>query len=186
MQSTFRTMKAFVAGAMVLLLVGCAADTGTAPALKATEPLGDFKLGIMVVYADKVQQGPMSRDATPLELKTALETELRRRFGSLTGSKFFNMSVAIDAYALAKPGIPLIISPKSALVVTLNVWDDAKQQIITEEDKRFTVLEKFTGKSLIGSGMTMSREEQLAELVQTTADNIEAYMRENEALFVAN
>jgi len=185
MKSCSIWIRGLLVVALSLLLVACAAAPETTVAPQATKPIGDFKLGLLVVYADKVQKGPMSRDASPLELKSALETELRRRFGPLQGSKFFNMSVAVDVYALAQPGIPILLTPKSALAVTVNVWDDAKQQIITEDDKQFTVLERLTGKSLIGSGLTMTREEQLNELVMMTADQIEAYLRKNEALFVA-
>lgn len=169
---------------LAVVLASCAAPDPNAP-LPATKPIGDFKLGILAVSAEGVQKGPMSRDATPEELQAALETELRRRFGSLTGSKFYNMSVTINAYALARVGVPLLFTPSSAMITTVNFWDDAKQKIILDEDKRFTVLEKLTGKSFVGSGLTMTREEQLHEIVMRTADRIEAYMREHEDAFRA-
>jgi len=169
---------------LALILAACAGGAVQQEVPPPIKPIGDFKLGILVVNADNVEKGPMSRTATPDELKTAMQTELQRRFGVLDGSKFFNMAVSINAYALARTGIPLLLTPKSALVVTLNVWDDAKKKIITEEDKRFTVIEKLSAKSLIGSGLSMTKEQQLHEMVMLTVDKIEAYLRENEALFV--
>jgi len=170
--------------ALSVVLVACAGPVKeTAP--QSVKPIGDFKLGILVVYAEKVKKGPMSRNATPQQLQSALDTEMRRRFGALDGKKFFNISVAVDAYALARTGIPLLLTPSSALAVTINIWDDATKKIISEDDKQFTTIEKISGRSLIGSGLTMTADQQLHELVVITVDKIEAYMRENEALFVA-
>lgn len=177
-------IKGVLFAAISGLLMACAADPNLATTPQAVKPIGDFKLGHLVVFADNVKKGPMSRDATPDQLKIALEAEMRRRFGALEGKKFYNIGVAVDVYALARAGIPLVISPSSALAVTVNIWDDSKNQIVTEEDKQFTTLEKLSVNTLIGSGLTMTAEEQLNELVIRTVDKIEAYMRQNETLFI--
>lgn len=185
MKSPTLWIRTTVFAVLAAVLVACSAGPDLNAVPEATKPIGDFKLGILVVYADKVKKGPMSRDATPDQLKVALESEMRRRFGSLTGSKFFNISLAVDVYALAQTGVPILLTPKSALAVTMNVWDDSKQTMITEDDKQFTILERISPRSFVGSGLSMTADEQLRELVIMTVDQIEAYLRENEALFVA-
>jgi hypothetical protein len=177
-----RAFTATMAIAMAVVLVSC--GDVPSPGAAAVEPLGDFKLGFAIAIAKNAEQGPMSRDATTEELETALISEIKRVFGVYKGDKFYNVVVSVDAYVLALPGIPLVFSPKSALVVSLNVWDDQKGERITEEHKRFTILEKITGGSLLlGSGLTQSREEQLAALVQTAVFEIHKWLRENEHVF---
>lgn len=118
---------------------------------------------------------------TPHSTKTA---KYSRVFGVYTGDKFYNIVVSIDAYILAVPGIPLVAAPKSAMLVSLNVWDDAKGERITEEHKQFKIVEKIRGKGLIlGSGSTQSREEQLAVLSRLAMIEIEKYLHENVHVF---
>ncbi len=170
---------------VALTLAACApkpAPVSPAPIVKP-KPLGDFKLGFAVAVADKVKKGPLSRNATQDELVTAMKTELDRVFGAYEGSKFYNLGVSIDAYVLARPGIPIVASPSSALIVTLNVWDDAKAKMILDKPKQFTVLEKLSGKTLFGSGLTKTREQQLAELTQAAVKQMEDWLHANESLF---
>ncbi len=177
-----RALTASMAIVMAVVLVSCA-DVPPA-SVAAVEPLGDFKLGHAIAVAKNAEQGPMSRDATTIELETAIKSEVERVFGVYQGDKFYNIVISVDAYVLAQPGIPLVFSPKSALVVSLNVWDDKKGERITEEHKQFTILEKITGGSLLlGSGLTQSREEQLAALVQTAVFEAHKWLRENKHVF---
>jgi len=184
MASTSFSLKTFFVAALALLLASC----GETPdvAVESREPLGDFKLGLAIVVAKNAEKGPLSRDATQQELESSMKAELERVFRGYQGSKFYNIAVSIDAYVLAMPGIPIIASPKSALVVSLNIWDDAKGERITEEHKQFTILEKITGSSfLLGSGLTLSREEQLAELTKSAVAEIDRWLHENEDVFTA-
>jgi len=170
----------------LLALSACApkpaAPLAPPPVVKPA-PLGDFKLGFAVAVADKVKKGPLSREASQDELVNAMKTELNRVFTAYEGSKFYNLGVSIDAYILAVPGIPIVASPSSALVVTLSVWDDAKAKMILDEPKQFTVLEKFSGKTLFGSGLTKSREQQLAELTNAAVKQMQDWLYKNESLF---
>ncbi len=181
---TAKSIKPILFALVAFVLAACAAPedvvTYTAP-----EPMGDFKLGIVTVFAGNVEKGPFSRDATQEELASTLKAEVERVFRPFPGTKYYNLALSVDVYALALPGIPLIAQPKSALVVTLNVWDDAKGARIYEERKQFTILERITGGSLLlGSGLTLTREEQLAELNKLAVKRIEKWLRENEALFM--
>jgi len=178
----FHRIRFFLFGVLALSLAACAAapkpEVVVAPA-----PMGDFKLGFAVAVADKVQKGPLSREVTQNVLVNAMKSELDRVFSPFEGSKFYNLGVSVDAYVLAVPGLPIVASPSSALVVTLSVWDDAKQKMILAEPKQFTVLEKLSGKSIFGSGLTQTKEQQLASLIHSAVKQIEAYLRENESLF---
>ncbi len=176
-----RWFTRFLFGVAALALVACAETDANG---KPPDPLGDFSLGFAVVVAKHAEKGPFSRDATPEELEAAVKSEIQRVFGPYDGDRLYHVAIAVNAYALAVPGIPLVASPKSALVITLNIWDDANQVKVGEEHKQFTILERISGKTLLGSGITQTKEEQLAGLARSAVRQVEKYMRENEALFV--
>ncbi len=81
------------------------------------------------------------------------------------------------------PGIPLVLSPKSALVVTVNIWDDAAQRTVNAEGKQFTVFERLSGETVVGSGLTQSREQQMQNLSRNAARLINEWLVENKAWF---
>jgi len=166
----------------MLFLVACTETPETVS--RAPEPLGDFKLGFVTVFADNVERGPLSREASTEELEINLKAEMERKFTQYSGSKFYNLAISVETYILAVPGIPLVASPKSALVLSLNVWDDAKGVRISEEHKQFTVLEKISGETfLLGSGLTQSKEQQLAGLTNSAVIQIEKWLQENKSMF---
>jgi len=168
-------------GLVAFALIGCAQPAPEV--VTKPDPLGNFKLGFAVAVADKAKKGPLSRIASQAELAGAMQAELDRVFKPYEGTKFYNLGVSVDAYALALPGIPILASPKSALAVTLSVWDDKAEKMILEKPQRFTVLEKISGKSFFGSGLTQTREEQLASLTHSAVQQIQTWMRKNESLF---
>lgn len=174
-------LKTIIAGLSVLVLVACGA---TPTEEKMPDPIGDFKLGHLVVFAKNAQMGPLSREAAPEEFEAAIRAQLEPKLRPLNGSKFYNVAVSVDAYILAVPGIPIVASPASGIVVSLNVWDDAKGTLVLEEHKKFTVTEKFSAKSFFGSGLTQTKEEQIASLAEVVVGQIDAYMRENQDKFI--
>lgn len=147
------------------------------------DPIGDFQLGYAIVVAQNATKGPLSREIEPEAIKTALTSELERVFRPYDGDRLYHVAIGVDAYVLALPGVPLVASPKSALILTVNIWDDAQQAKIIEENKQFTILESFSGKSIIGSGLTQTKEEQLANLARSAAVQIERWMRLNKEAF---
>ena len=179
MRHAFNSFRMLFLAVLAFALVAC----DEVPKEEDFEPLGDFKLGYAVVVTTSTQVGPLSRKLPNEDFEASLTNELKRVFGSFEGSRYYHISLSVDGYVLAQPGVPLVLSPKSALIVTLNVWDDAKQKLILDEPKQFTVLEKFAAKNILGSGYTMSAEEQLAELTKSTVKQVYKYLRENENLF---
>ena len=143
---------------------------------KPPPPLGDFALGLNIAVADNVQKVPISRDATPLAWEDAIEKAVQDRFGRYSGSRLYNIGISVDGYALAPPGIPLVLKPKSVLVVTANIWDDATQTKLNPEGKQFTIFEQMSPSTVIGSGITQSKDKQMEVLSYNAVKKIEQWL----------
>ena len=148
-------------------------------------PLGDFALGLNIVVADQAQKSPVSRTAKPEEWTASLESAIKDRFGRYEslGSKRYNLGISVDGYALAPPGIPIILKPRSLLVITANIWDDAAQKKLNAEGKRLIIFENTTGKTIISSGLTQSRDEQMRILSYNAAKSVEGWLLDNPEWF---
>jgi len=155
------------------LLSACASsnDLNAPPA-----PLGDFKLGYDIVVAKNAKTVPPSRAATPEEWQAVLTQEIDKRFRRYDGDRLYHIAVNVDGFSLAYPGIPVVGSPKSILVVSANVWDDAAGKKLNEEAEQIQVFESFSGDSIIGSGLTMTKEEQMQNLAANVAKQIEIWL----------
>ncbi|MCB2130736.1 MAG: hypothetical protein KDE03_17145 [Rhodobacteraceae bacterium] len=173
----FRNLIASVLA--VFTLAACAANDLSNP----PTPLGNFQLGYNVVVAKNAEPVGPSRKATAAEWEAAMKKAIADRFGRYDGDKLYHIGIGVDAYALAVPGIPVVLSPKSVLVVTANVWDDTAQRKINAEPKQFTVFERLSGETIIGSGLTQSREQQIANLAANAARLINDWLIENKAWF---
>ncbi|MDT0682230.1 hypothetical protein RM543_06005 [Roseicyclus sp. F158] len=187
MRQTFSTMirplsRGLFAG---VLFAGLSACSPTKDLDEPLEPLGDFAVGYTIVVADNAQKVGPSRTATPDEWEASLKEALDQRFGRFEGDKLYHVAASIDGYALAVPGIPIVLSPKSALVVSVSVWDDAAQAKLNAEPKQIVALERLSGETVVGSGLTQSKEEQMRNLSQNAARLIERWMRENGQWFGA-
>lgn len=147
--------------------------------------LGDFALGLNIVVADQAQKSPVSRDAKPEEWKASLQQAIEDRFGRYdnSGTKLFNLGISIDGFALAPPGLPVLLKPRSLLVITANIWDDAAQKKLNAEGKRLIIFENTTGKTFIGSGLTQSKAEQMRNLSYNAAKAVEGWLLDNPEWF---
>ncbi|WP_298430433.1 hypothetical protein [uncultured Jannaschia sp.] len=152
-------------------LAGCAASD---PLTEAPRDMGDFRLGLTIVVADKVKKIPPSRDATKEALIAAMTAEIDRRFRRYDGAREYHIAVAIDGYALAPPGIPIVLTPKSIMVVTANLWTADPQEKIRGPEQLTT----FEGADtlLLGSGLVKSADEQLATLARNMSGKIQAWL----------
>ena len=77
---------------------------------------------------------------------------------------------------LVKPEIPVLLSPKSALILNATIWDDAAGLKLDAKPHQIVVIEPLTAKTLVGSGLTMSRRAQLENLSQDAALSIDRWM----------
>lgn len=155
----------------------------TSDLMEPPVPLGEFALGLNVAVADNVQKVPISRDATPEDWEAAMKKAIADRFGRYEGTKLYNIGISIDAYALAPPGVPLVLKPKSVLVVTANVWDDAARKKLNVEGKQFTIFEKMSPETVIGSGVTQSKQKQMEVLTYNAAKKVEEWFLDNPEWF---
>lgn len=161
------------------VLVGCA---GRDDLTQTPEPLGDFKLGHNIVIASKAQRGPVSRNASEGEWTSALEQAIDDRFGRYTGENFYHFGVSVEGYMLAPPGVPLIYTPKSALILNVTVWDDGAGRKLNDEPHQVLVFENTDENSIIiGSGIGRNKQEQLQGLSFNAARAIETWLEEQYA-----
>lgn len=171
-------LRLFAAFALALA-AGCAREDLSKP----MPPIGDFRLGYNIVVADNAKPVGPSRKASAEEWETAIKAEIAKRTGTYQGDKLYHVAVGVDGYALAVPGIPVLLAPKSGLAITVNVWDDTAGVMINPEPKSFTIIEEISDKSVVGSGLTKTREEQIQGLAAQAARRINAWLVENKVWF---
>lgn len=150
---------------------------------EAQVELSNFQLGHNIVIDAAAVQGPLSRRVEPGAWQSSLQAEVGRRFSRYQGDRLYHLALHVDAYVLAVPGIPIVASPRSALIVGVHVWDDALGRPLNEERRQFTVLEHLSGESILGSGLTQSAEQQMATLSRNAVVLIERWLAEHPEWF---
>lgn len=175
--SAFLRCAAFVA---VAALAACADSTAT----RAPADLGDFRLGHNIVIADNVQEGPFSRDLDIDRIEAAMQAEVDARLRRYDGDGLYHLGIYVGAMVLAQPGVPVLFAPRSNMVFEVFAFDNATQSRLNEEPMRIIVSEGLDNSvPILGSGLTRTPEEQLANLVENAAIQIEDWLIENRAWF---
>ena len=163
----------------IVVLTAC---NGASDLDKPAVPLGDFNLYHNIVVAPKVQKLPISREVSKEVLTTAIKDAIAERFDRYNGTRNYHFGVSVEGYILAPPGIPLVLAPKSIMIINLTVWDDAAGKKLTAEPHQITVFESLDQGPIVGSGYTKTAEEQLKNLSQNAAKSIENYLvKQNKA-----
>ena len=170
----------FLMLAILWAVSACAPDEQLPPKPPA---LGDFSLGYNIVVVEDPEIGPLSRTATTAEWTAVLSAAMAERMGRYSGEKLYHLGIKVAGYALAKPGIPLVASPKSVLVITLTVWDDAAKARLNPEPENFYVFESLSGATVISSGLTQTKEVQMRNLSRNAARKVEDWLIKNRAWF---
>ncbi len=171
--------RGLLASCLVVLLAACAGPTEDLK--KPPVPLGDFRLGHNVAVARNPQLVPGSRSATEAEWQAAMTKAIEERFGRYEGSKLYHLGISIDAYNLAFIDVPGVPAPKSALGITVTIWDDAKGVKLNTTAKQLTVLGVFSG-----TGIQPTKEVQLENLSQLAAKSIQGWLLEHPEWFNSN
>ena len=162
--------------ALLPLLALLAACTNANDLDQAPVALGDFSLGHNIVVAPHPVKGPLSRDAEADEWIAALREAVDERFSRYDGARVYHLGISIDGYVLAQPGIPLVLSPKSVLILNVTAWDDAKNRKLNSEPEQITVFESLSGETVVGSGLTQSKEQQMRNLSRNAAKLIQNWL----------
>ena len=139
-------------------------------------PIGEFALGHNVVVAPNLVMGPASREASDEDWIASVTKAIGDRFSRYEGEQLYHFGVSLEGYVLAQPGIPILLSPKSALILKLTVWDDAAGVKLNEEPEQITVLENLDGDTVIGSGLTKTADEQMLALSENAAKLIQRWI----------
>ena len=169
-------MTRLIYAACAIALFALGACTDASDLHSSREDLGNFALGHNVVVAPHLVKGPLSRDMDDATWIKTVEKDIEARLGRYSGSKLYHIGVSLDGYVLAAPGVPLVFSPKSVLIINVTAWDDAAGKKLNEEPKQLTVFEGGGGATILGSGLTQSKEQQLANLSRNAAKMIEIWL----------
>ena len=168
-------MRIFAFLSVLIMLAGCADQAIKGPPV----PLGDFKLGHNVVVTKNTQSTVISRNVSDEELVAAMTGAIEQRFGRYDGENLYHLGISIEGYVLAPPGVPVVYTPKSLLLVTVTVWDDAGGRKLNEAPSQILAFETTGADSLvIGSGWGRNKDKQLAGLTFNAAKSIESWMVE--------
>jgi hypothetical protein len=172
-------MRFVALGLGLALLAAC--DTNDLK--KPPPPLGNFVMGLNIAVGDGAQAPGISRQAKPEEWKAALEQAMFDRFGRYEGTRVYNFGLRVDGYVLAPPGVPVLASPRSALIFTVFVFDDATKTLLNPDGKQITMVEGVSPESVIGSGLTQTKDQQMARMSYRAALAVQKYLLENPAWF---
>jgi len=168
---------------LLISLAVLAACSVPADVDEPTVPMGDFVLGHNIVVVNEPQIGPFSRKASDDKWQEELTAGIARRFDVYEGAKIYNFGISIDAYALALPGVPLVFTPKSFLIITATIWDDAEAAKLNEEAKQLTIFEGISGETLVSSGLTQNKRQQMVKLSDNAAKAVQDWLLENPEWF---
>lgn len=176
------TVVRWIAGMVLAALVaGCGANK----TLSTQKDLGEFRLGHNVVIADNAETVAASRKVDVNEMEEVITAEIDKRLGRYEGRQLYHVGVTVAGYYIATPGVPVVVSPKSVMILLVNVWDDAAQKKLTDEPHQITVFESAGIGTLVGSGYLLNSDEQVLDLAQNAVAEIEAFIEENPDWFKA-
>lgn len=175
---------------LAAVLLTCFALFGCTTALHPdveNAPIGDFSLTRLSVRVNDPVVGGLSRKLEDDVLNAALTQSMQSRFGRFDGGGIYLLSVELAGYVLAQPGIPVLLAPRSLLGLNVNAYvlDNGDWRRLNEETYRLVTFEDAGGDTVVGSGYTQSAEEQLAEISDNAAIEIEKWLRENPDWFDA-
>ncbi|WP_298258454.1 hypothetical protein [uncultured Litoreibacter sp.] len=174
-------MRAYFAALVVAsVLSACAvADPDT----EEQVDLGDFKLDLNVGVTDKARKMGVTREASAEEWEEVLEAAIEKRFRRYEGNKLYHISYSLDGYILATKGGRLALAPRSAMSVTVHVWDSETKTQLKDRSKQILVLEQLDGETFIGSGFFNSKDQQMENLAAQFAKAVERWLVSNGDLF---
>ena len=165
----------------LLFLAACGAPEDLT---QAPEPVGQFRLGHNIAIADDIQLGPFSRSLSEETIEGTVQSAVAERLRRYDGNGLYHLGMNVGGLVLAQPGIPLVYSPNSVMIVDVTVFDNRTQAKLNEEPKRFIVGEGIRKTvPIIGSGYVRSAEEQLENVSANFARQLEDWIADNPEWF---
>jgi hypothetical protein len=176
------SFRAAIAALFALALAACAPPD--ADLAGPVEPLGAFRLGYNIVVADGTDTIEPTRNVTEEEWEEAFRRAIDERFSRFEGDQLYHIAVSVNGYFIAPTSIPVVAPTKSVAIIGVTIWDDAAGGKINEEPEIINVFERVDAAAgFIGSGATMTREEQVENIAENGARLIELWMRRNPEWF---
>ncbi len=167
----------------VLCLMAVAACAVPNPDLEKQVDLGDFRLLGNVAVTTNARKMGVSRDASAEAWETALEAAVQKRFGRYQGETPYTLSYSLDGYILATKGGRLALAPRSAMSMTVHIWQTDPLDRLEDRSKQLLIFEQLDGESVIGSGLFRDGDEQMANLAAQFAKAMERWLVANGDLF---
>ncbi len=173
----FRTLITIAA---LVALSACAVPD---PDLEEQVNLGDFRLLGNVAVTTNARKMGVSRDASAEEWEAALEGAIEKRFGRYEGETPYTISYSLDGYILATKAGRLALAPRSAMSMTVHIWQTDPLDRLEDRSKQLLIFEGLDGETVIGSGLFRDRDEQMANLAAQFAKAVERWLVANGDLF---
>jgi len=148
--------------------------------------LGAFRLGHVVVLADTVEYGPFSRTIDEDLIVESVTRAVTERLAAprYDGDALYHLGILVGGLVLAAPGVPTIYTPSSAMIIEVNVFDNATQARLNEEPEQILVREGLRNwVPIIGSGLVRGKDAQLENLSFSAAAAVQRWLLENEEWF---
>ena len=169
---------------LAAICFGLAACTAEEDLTKKPAPLGQFRLGHNIAIADNVALGPFSRELSEIKIEASVQNAVAKRLRRYDGDGLYHLGIVVGGLVLAQPGVPVVYAPKSVMIVDVTVFDNTTQKKLNDKPKRITAGEGLKNAvPLLGSGHVRSADEQLANLSNSLAREIEDWLKENPEWF---
>ena len=176
-------MRRIILSLACLLAVAACSTADPEEELAELVDLGDFRLVGNVAVTTQARKMGVSRDASAAEWEEALEGAIQKRFGRYEGETPYILSYSLDGYILATKGGRLALAPRSAMSLTVHIWETDPQKRLEDRSKQLLVFEALDGETVIGSGLFRDKEEQIANLSAQFARAVERWLVANGDLF---
>lgn len=176
--NAFRMIRSILWGAALALSACAPTDNMEGP----PPDLGAFRLGHTVVVADRVEYGPFSRTLGEDQIKASVTRAVQDRLGPprYDGDGLYHLGILVGGLVLAAPGVPGVYTPSSAMIIEVNVFDNATRAKINAQPQQMLVREGIENLApIVGSGLVRGKDDQLENLSFQAAAAIQEWLLEN-------
>lgn len=167
----------------VFCLMAVAACAVPDPESDPSVDLGNFRLLDNFAVTTQARKMGVTREASAEAWETVLEKAVTKRFSQYQGDTPYIISYSLDGYILATKGGRLALAPRSAMSMTVHIWQTSPQKRLEERSKQLLIFENLDGETVIGSGLFRTKEEQMENLGAQFAKALERWLVANGDLF---